>query len=254
MVFNNRELIDDQPVIIVRVGKVHQPNLVGNNLPLGVAILDIHAIGQHPVERPVVNNEGWRVGAGDPMIAKLTNGVDSVNGTALVIDDRLPVPAGEFIAAPRMIAFLGSGDYFAGDDPRSAWQWVIRLDDGTHTTLTFLVNHNRQPIRMFSAALLGDPSLLGKQSHCDAHQVIGKSAMVRVVHKPTSKGGHLPTISEARALPEGVEPIVLADACVWQPSSKIDLPAYAPQWVRNYANLAVRKNWEMRNQRKGANQ
>jgi hypothetical protein len=172
--------------------------------------------------------------------------------TLATIDDRRPVPEGEFPAAVRLIAFLGSGTHFAGPDPRSAWQWAIRIDDGPLVTMTFLVNHNRQPIRMFSAALTGDASLLEKSGHCDARQVIGRSAMVRVRHKPLADGPGNPEISGARPLPVGVEPIILSDACVWTPRGRCDLPRWVPQWVCSYANTAVRQDWETRQSREAS--
>lgn len=166
--------------------------------------------------------------------------------TALAIDAHRLVPEGEFVAAVHLIAFLGSGPHFAGPDPRSAWQWVIRVDDGPCCTLTFLVNHNRQPIHVFSAAITGDMSLLGRHAHCDAHQVIGRSAMVRVRHKPLADGGGIPEVAGARPLPVGVDRVRLSDAFVWTPGGKRDLPPWVPQWVCGYANVAVKQHWEMR--------
>lgn len=158
--------------------------------------------------------------------------------TQIMINDHIAIPDGEYVAALRLYAFLGAGEHFAGNDPRSAWTWVVRLPNGTYGSLTFLVNHARRPIRMFSAALTGDVSLTKAEAHCNAQQVIGRSAVIKVVNQVGGDGKSRPSIVEAHELPAGVEPIVLADVCVWTPESKKPLPPYAPQWVRNYAVLA----------------
>ena len=165
------------------------------------------------------------------------------NETVTVIDDRKPVPAGTYVAAIRLIALLGSGDHFASEAPRSAWMWVVRLPDGSHSTLTFLVNHNRLPIHEYAAALAGDDSLLNRVSHCDANRIIGRSAMIEVLRQAGGNGRDRPYVNRAWALPLGVEPIRLADASVWQPTSRKPIPQYAPQWVRTYAEGAVALLW-----------
>ena len=172
-----------------------------------------------------------------------SSGIGGGKGTPVVIDDRTLVPEGKYLAAVRLIALLGSGKHFAGDGPRSAWQWVVRLHDGTHGTVTHLVNHNRCPIHVFAAALTGDKSLLGKVSHCDANQVIARAAMVEVRHRTKEKREPQSFVADAWPLPAGVEPIVLSDTCVWTPASKKPLPRYAPQWVRIYADGAVAQHW-----------
>ena len=161
-----------------------------------------------------------------------------MSNTQITINDHGTLPDGEYVAALRLYAYLGVGEHFAGPDPRSAWTWVVRLPDGTHGSLTFLVNHARRPIRMFSAALTREACLMDAKAHCDAHQIIGRSAVINVVNQVGGDGKSRPSIVEANELPVGIEPIPLTDARVWTPESKRPLPPYAPQWVRNYAVLA----------------
>jgi hypothetical protein len=176
-----------------------------------------------------------------------------INATVTVIDDRKPVPAGTYVGAVRLIAILGSGVHFgadgSGDHPRSAWQWVVRLPDGTLGTITHLVTLNDavgSGVRGLAAALANDDSLLGEDVRCNADRIIGRSAMIEVRRQPAGNGRDRPYVNRAWALPLGVEPIRLADACEWKPNSTIQLPRYVPQWVRTYAEGAVAQYWQRR--------
>lgn len=176
------------------------------------------------------------------------------NGTALVIDDFKPVPAGTYVAAIRLMAMLGKGDHFTNNGKpdgfaRSAWQWVVRLHDGSHGTVTHLVTLDdsyASHVRGLAAALAGFEGLLDEPNHCDARRIIGRSAMVEVLRQSCGKGRDRPYVATAWALPKGIRPVELADACVWYPGCGTPLPRYAPQWVRTYADGAVAHHWQGR--------
>jgi len=61
MPFNNGELIDHQPVVLLRVGEIHQPDLVAHDAPLFVPVLDVHTLGEHLVELTVVGHEAGAI-------------------------------------------------------------------------------------------------------------------------------------------------------------------------------------------------
>ena len=201
------------------------------------------------------NNEG-----GTTMVATTTakgSGSGFIgSGKVLAIDERRPVSEATYVAAVRLIAVLGTGDYFTTHGKRdrlarSAWQWVVRLPDGTLATLTHLVTLDAEEgsnVRGLAAALAGFEGLLDEPNHCDAHRIIGRSAMAEVLRQPCGNGRTRPYVATAWALPEGVEPIVLTETCVWTPSSRHELPRWAPQWVQTYANAAARQHWEKRQQ------
>ena len=58
VIFQHRKLVDGQEFVVLRVGKVDQPDLVGSALPLADAVFDVHAIGQQTVECLVVVDDG----------------------------------------------------------------------------------------------------------------------------------------------------------------------------------------------------
>jgi len=210
-------------------------------------------------DRAAINEGGSTMQATREATTQASGSVLGVggNGTALVINGSKPVPAGTYVAAIRLIAILGRGGHFgadgSGDHPRSAWQWVARLPDGSHGTLTHLVtldDSDGSYVRGLAAALAGFEGLLDEPNHCDARRIIGRSAMVEVVRQPCGKGRDRPYVTKAGALPKDIQPIRLSDACVWTPTSKHPLPRYAPQWVRTYADGAVARRWEERKEAK----
>ena len=62
LVLDDRELVDHQPVVSVRVCEVEQPDLVSSDRAVRTPVLDIHAIGEQPVEPAVVFDQARRLG------------------------------------------------------------------------------------------------------------------------------------------------------------------------------------------------
>ena len=65
LVLDDGELVDGQPVVLLRVCEVDQPDLVAGDRAVRAPVLDIHAIGEHPVEPAVVLDQARRLGPGD---------------------------------------------------------------------------------------------------------------------------------------------------------------------------------------------
>ena len=63
-ILDDGELIDGEPIVIIQVLKVEQPDLVVD-LSIILHIGDIHSIGKHPMETPVVLDQAGRVGPHD---------------------------------------------------------------------------------------------------------------------------------------------------------------------------------------------
>ncbi len=195
-----------------------------------------------------------RAEATDGIITDPVRGKPLQDSCAMCIDDSRPVPAGTYVGAVRLIAMLGKGDQFRSKGKpdglaRSAWQWVVRIEDGasvTLATLTHLVTLDDSAgsyVRGLAAALTGNETLMSPPAECNADFMIGRSAMIEVIRVPSGTGRFLPNVARAWVLPSGTSPIVLTDACVWKPSGKAVLPLHAPNWVRNYANSAVAQYW-----------
>ena len=92
LALDDRELIDRQPVVVGRVVVVDELHPVPGDRAVLAAILDLHAIPQHPVEGPVGPDERRRVDAEDfaeGLLAGLVGnvGVDPVDGFAQAADE-----------------------------------------------------------------------------------------------------------------------------------------------------------------------
>ena len=60
LAFDDGELIDNQPVVFCRVVEIDQPHPIARNGTVRAAILDFHAIPQHPVKGPIVPHQRRR--------------------------------------------------------------------------------------------------------------------------------------------------------------------------------------------------
>ena len=58
MAFNDCELINHKPVVVVGIVKVDEPGMVTGNRAIGPAILDFYSVYNPSVEFAVVSNEG----------------------------------------------------------------------------------------------------------------------------------------------------------------------------------------------------
>ena len=63
-VFGDGELVDRQPVVVVRVAPVHHPSLVAPDGAVVVPVLHRHPVDQHPVKRAVASLQGRAFGVG----------------------------------------------------------------------------------------------------------------------------------------------------------------------------------------------
>ena len=62
MVFQNGKLIDHQPIIIVGIFKIDQPDLIAFDAAIFGSIFNFDAIREHFMERTVVADQGGRRG------------------------------------------------------------------------------------------------------------------------------------------------------------------------------------------------
>ncbi len=165
----------------------------------------------------------------------------------VLINDRIPIPAGQHPAGLRLIAIFGSVPTAFGANgasaslPRSAWQWVVRLPDGTLGTMCHLVTLDQSPrsqVRVLAAALTSDIELLAEKRFDNARILLGKSCLLEV-SRQWCGGRDRPTVATANPLPKGVEPVAVPTSTLWLPTDDpLLLPTLIPTWVRTYANAA----------------
>ena len=65
VVFDNRELVDNEPVVGFGVFEVEEPGFFRSDAAVFPAVPNVHAVRQHPVEGAVVQDEGGKGGPGD---------------------------------------------------------------------------------------------------------------------------------------------------------------------------------------------
>jgi hypothetical protein len=65
LTLDDRELVHGEPVVLVGIVEVYEPDLVTNYRTVGLAVFDVHAVYKHSVERTVVRDKGRRIRAQD---------------------------------------------------------------------------------------------------------------------------------------------------------------------------------------------
>ena len=165
-----------------------------------------------------------------------------------IIDEHRIIHAGEYPAGLRLMAIFGvcptmfGGNGVANSLARSAWMWVVRLPDGTLGSICHLVTLDPTPrsqVRVLAASLSGDMSLLDGGHFTKGGVLVGRSCIITVRRQACGGSGRdRPVVPSAKPLTEGVEPVVMEDACLWTTKSRKPFPTYAPQWVHSYADAA----------------
>jgi len=143
--------------------------------------------------------------------------------------------------------FGGNGE--SGDLARAALMWIVCLPDGTLGSMCHLITLDPKPgslVRRLAAALLGDPKLLEDGHLANGGRLLGRSCLL-AVRRQWCGGRDLPTAAGAKSLPADVAPVFVPDPVLWIPKDDpLRLPAYVPQWVRSYANVAAKRDWNRR--------
>ena len=62
VVLDDRELVDREPVVFLRLIEIDQPYPVAFDCAIGAPVLYLHAVHEHLTECPVVANERWGTG------------------------------------------------------------------------------------------------------------------------------------------------------------------------------------------------
>ena len=66
--FDDRELVDGQPVVVLRVREVQHCRLGTADGAVGAAVFHRDAVHEHPVQRPVSLDQRWAFDTGQPPI------------------------------------------------------------------------------------------------------------------------------------------------------------------------------------------
>ena len=64
LAFGDRELVDGEAIVVIRIVEVDEPDLVMNDATIGL-VIDVDPIHEHPVKPPIVFEQIRRLGAKD---------------------------------------------------------------------------------------------------------------------------------------------------------------------------------------------